>query len=223
MVEWLEQGRSIVWGQLLHLRTPVETLYNEDPTLVEELKQVSKALEQASVQKDYSQHHSDLKHPQMSLEQSAQYHHRLAEKWEVLVGRVRDISGFEDFLQPKRFTELLSAAKNGPVVVINVHKDSCDALVLVPDSNDVKHIPLHYFSYEKAKYLHQSLNQLLSNAGIRLRDARAMRRVKTSKEEGFESILSALWSCVVQPVVNYLALSVSFDFNLVIIALLIYV
>ena len=28
--------------------------------------------------------------PQMSLEQSAQYHHRLAEKWEVLVaGRVR--------------------------------------------------------------------------------------------------------------------------------------
>ena len=37
------------------------------------------------------------------------------------------------------------------VVVINVHKNSCDALVLVPDSNDVKHIPLHYFSRRKSQ------------------------------------------------------------------------
>jgi hypothetical protein len=211
-LEWLEQGRSIVWGQLLHLRTPVDLLCDVDPTLAQEITQVSKALEHASNRNTDNQHLStDVQHP-ISLEQAARNHHRLAEKWEALVAKVQDIPGFENFLQPKKFSQLLNAAKNGPVVVINVDKNSCDALVLMPGLKNTIHIPLDHFSYEKASHLHQCMNQLLQSADVHTRDARAGRRVATSKEGGFESILSVLWSCVVQPVLSHLAFPVSCSF-----------
>jgi hypothetical protein len=144
------------------------------------------------------------------MEEVAQEHRRLAEKWEVLVNRARDIPGFEDFLRPKKFVKLCSAAEAGPVVVINLHKHRCDALALVAGLDEVMHIPLEHFSYEKAQELHQSLNQLLLVADVRARDTRAMRRVKTTTGTGFPSILSDLWSYVVKPVLDGLAFTVSY-------------
>ena len=145
------------------------------------------------------------------MEESAQQHRRLAEEWERLVGRVRGIPGFESFLRPKKFTQLIIAAKAGPVAVINVHGSRCDAFVLVDDLDEVVHIPLPAFSYAKAQELHLHLNQLLSTAGVRVRDAdiRAMKIATTSKRGGFEFILSNLWSSVVKPVLDGLAFAVS--------------
>jgi hypothetical protein len=145
------------------------------------------------------------------MEESAQHHRQLAEEWERLVGRVRGIPGFKSFLQPKRFKQLVIAAKAGPVAVVNVHKSRCDAFVLVDGLDEVVHIPLPAFSYEKAQELHLHLNQLLSTAGVRVRDTdfRAIRRVTTSKRGGFEYLLSNLWSSVVKPVLDSLAFAVS--------------
>jgi len=145
------------------------------------------------------------------MEESAQQHRRLAEEWERLVGRVRGIPGFESFLRPKRFTQLHIAAKAGPVAVVNVHKSCCDAFVLVDGLDEVVHIPLPDFSYAKAQKLHLHLNQLLSTAGVRVRDAdfRAMKIATTSNHGGFEFILSNLWSSVVKPVLDGLAFAVS--------------
>ncbi|KAF8142721.1 hypothetical protein K438DRAFT_2113038, partial [Mycena galopus ATCC 62051] len=44
-VEWLEQGRSIIWSQLFNLRTPVDTLNNSHPVLAKDLLFLSMQLE----------------------------------------------------------------------------------------------------------------------------------------------------------------------------------
>lgn len=44
-LEWLEQGCSIVWDQLLSLRTLIDALHAVDPTLANVLTRVSMALE----------------------------------------------------------------------------------------------------------------------------------------------------------------------------------
>jgi hypothetical protein len=209
-LEWLEQGRSIVWNQFLSLRTPVDALRQVDPALADEFEHVSVALEHASTGDSGIQGLSHQSNQQLSMEESAQHHRRLAEEWERLVGRVRAIPGFEYFLRPKRFTHLRIAAKAGPVVVINVHESRCDAFVLIDSLVEVVHIPLPAFSYAKAQELHLHLNQLLSTAGVRVRDTgiRAMRRA-TSGHGGFEFVLSNLWSSVVKPVLDGLAFSVS--------------
>jgi hypothetical protein len=46
-IEWLEQGHSIVWAQLLQLRTPIADLQDKYPSLANELKYLSRELEGA--------------------------------------------------------------------------------------------------------------------------------------------------------------------------------
>ena len=143
------------------------------------------------------------------MEDAAQANRRLAEQWDVLLKRVRDIPGFENFLQLKKFAQLCCAADAGPVIVINVHQHRCDALVLMSGLDEVIHIPLDRFSYKKALELQRHMNQLLFTGRVRTRDVRAMRRVQTTTCPSFPSILSDLWLCVVQPVLDCLALTVS--------------
>ncbi|KAJ7791824.1 CHAT domain-containing protein [Mycena leptocephala] len=46
-VEWLDQGRSVIWGQLLSLRSPVDELRNSHPGLADQLVSLSASLETA--------------------------------------------------------------------------------------------------------------------------------------------------------------------------------
>jgi hypothetical protein len=170
---------------------------------------VSKALEQTSSREVGTEDPSMQSHQELSIEEIAQGHRRLAEEWDILVKRTRETTGFEDFLQPKKLAQLRRAADSGPVVVVNIHKHRCDALILMTDLDEVMHIPLDRFSYERAQELHLALNQLLSNSGVLARDTRAMRRVTTVTGTGFPSILLDLWSYVVKPVLDGLALTVS--------------
>jgi hypothetical protein len=189
-LEWLEQGRSIVWSQLLDLRTPVDAIREKESGLADDLVRVSQALEHAGNRDTGTQDLSPRSNQNLSMEQVAQGHRRLAEEWERLVERARAIPGFEDFLRPKKLVQLRSAAKAGPVVVVNAHKQCCDALVLMPGLDEVMHIPLDDFSCEKGQELHQSLNRLLSNAGVRVRDLRGPKLVTTRQDESFQDILS---------------------------------
>lgn len=205
-LEWLEQGRSIVWTQLLSLRTPVDALHEEEPSLADEIIRVSRVLEHAGSGSARPQDLSINSDQHLSIEQVMQHQRRLAKEWETLMERARAIQGFEDFLQPKKFSQLLCAAKSDPVVVINVDERRCDALVLMAGLDEAMHIPLDKFSFKKAQELHWSLDQILLTAGVRQRDTRGVRRVATTTGSSFPSILSDLWSYVVNPVLDGLAM-----------------
>jgi hypothetical protein len=208
-LEWLEQGRSIVWGQLLQLRTPVDALHEVQPALANELVRVSMALEHESSLGAGRHNVAKQSDGETSWKDIAQEHHRLAEQWGLLVERARNTPGFEDFLQPKRLAQLHTAAESGPVVVVNICKIRCDALILLPGLDDVMHIPLKCFSYQQAQQMHLALNRLLLDSGVRARDTRGMRRV-TVADNSFPSILSDLWSCVVKPVLDSVAINVGY-------------
>jgi tetratricopeptide (TPR) repeat protein len=203
-LEWLEQGRSIVWAQLLNLRTPFDELRNADFELANDLEQVSKDLESAGIRDIPSD-------KELPAEHAARQHRKLALRWDALVERARSIPGFEDFLRPKKWTTLSRAARSGPVVVINVHKFRCDALIVIADMDEVIHIPLNDFSYDLAQKLQHSLNQLLSTTGVRMRDVARGPRMASTKHDnfGFEEILSVLWTNAVHPILGALAFSVS--------------
>jgi hypothetical protein len=72
----------------------------------------------------------------------------LALEWDELVGQVRELDGFQDFLRPPRVEDLLPAAERGPVAVINVSRWRCDALLVRPDG--VKSIELEDLTLEEA-------------------------------------------------------------------------
>ena len=197
-LEWLEQGRSIVWQQTLKLRTPFDDLRRVDPKCANRLEEIARQLDRKGTPKS-----TTFDHPEKSsdLENEAQTHRRLAEEWEHTLEQVRNIQGFDSFMRPRKASDLMKAAQNGAVVVINVNELRCDALVLQPNSQDVMHVPLPDFSHTKATIAYKQLAGSLGRKGIR---ERGFQKKQPQQGNEFKGILSLLWLDVVQPVLKSL-------------------
>ncbi|KAG9073525.1 hypothetical protein FS749_015047 [Ceratobasidium sp. UAMH 11750] len=202
-LEWLEQGRCVVWRQLLELRTPLDRLMNSHPEMAKELKRVSHLLEGASMS-DSSDHPSSQ--GTASLLEVAQRHRRLAEERERLVASIRPLPNFDDFLLPPKFASLLSGLHDGVVVVINVHSEHCDALVVRAHTHNTTHVPLKGFSYQKAEKARKDLEGYLRGLGL----GRGFYTSKRGTKQIIKEILSMLWYDVVQPILGHLGINVSF-------------
>lgn len=197
-LEWLEQGRSIVWQQVLNLRTQFDELSKVDPKLADRLDEIARQLEHMSTPKPNSRNcQTNTTVP----EQEAQAHRRLAEEWDRTIDQARRIPGFHSFMRPRKASELVQAAQSGAVVVINVQRDRCDALILRPQAQGVMHVPLPDFSLLKATTAYKQLIASLEQKGIRERGFKAG---QTQQGDKFESILALLWSDVVRPVLHSL-------------------
>ncbi|KAJ7440889.1 TPR-like protein [Mycena latifolia] len=203
-VEWLEQGRSVIWSQFRSLRTPVDDLHMLHPKLAAELISVSSLLETSSTRNGTDTTEIG---PSQSLEATAQQYHNLAVQRDKLLQQIRGLAGFEQFLLPKLISELSQAAKMGPVVLLNTSRYSCDALILIPDlEGEIIHIPLLDFTLDQAEDLSIALGSLVRGAarGDRLS---ASREGELPPDKEFSRILSALWMKIVKPVLNGLTLT----------------
>ncbi|KAG8711140.1 hypothetical protein FRC08_016265 [Ceratobasidium sp. 394] len=193
-LEWLEQGRSIVWNQLLQLRTPIDQLAAANPPLAERLKQVARDLEHASF--------SSNPRGEMPLnqEQVAQQHRRLAEKWESLVEQARLIPGFDDFLRPMKRSRLVEAAHSTSIAMIIVHPVRCDALIIRQGDSNLTHLKLTSLTFEKVAKARAQLLKSLQRQG------RSTRGV-TNQPKGDSTIgtaLRMLWEDLAQPILDLL-------------------
>jgi hypothetical protein len=207
-VEWLEQGRSVIWGQFLNLHSPVDALKHCHPTLAHRLVSLSAQLEGSATGTTMAE--SIQSGPQSSLESVAdRAHHNALERGELLK-EIRQLEGFERFLLPKTISKLSIAAQEGPVVVLNIADDKCDALVLVPGLDDeVMHIPLTNFKPESAGSMVQSFGDLVGRSERLV----MTREGQMNPEDEFAHNLSQLWKEIVKPVLDALAITVSGSFS----------
>lgn len=200
-VEWLEQARSIVWGQLLRLRTPVDDLRSERRDLANELESVSRELENASTP-------NHLPTSPAPEESETQRHRRLAERYEALIAEVRQVPGFERFLQPRPVHEIVSTARFGTVVIINVYPSRCDAFVVRHGASaTVHHVPLPHCSHKAATNLYITLVKSLQTLRVRSesRTSRPYLGNKGDPDSAMKTVLEQLWVSVVEPVLCDLA------------------
>ncbi|KAJ7090654.1 CHAT domain-containing protein [Mycena epipterygia] len=202
-VEWLDQGRSVIWSQLLNLRAPVNELRKSHPGLASQLVSLSTSLETAGTRSNAV---AGAIKPQ-SLQSIAQQSHALVLERNHILQQIRELPGFQRFLLSKTISELSLAANMGPVAILNISTYGCDALVLMPGLADkVIHVPLSGFTLHAAEALAKLLT---STVGIPGRSDRL-----TGSHEGdrtpddiFSHILSELWFKIVLPVLNALAIT----------------
>jgi tetratricopeptide (TPR) repeat protein len=198
-LEWLEQGRSIVWNQILQLRTPVDELSSIDPDLANRLVQVSRLLDRGIKQEDGTG----------SMQEDARQYRVLTAEWESIVEQVRALPNFDRFLKPPKVSQLNNAAQDGPVVVFNISEKRCDALALVAGIEEVIHIPLPNITSKRITELRDELKNLLYSSGIRLRGVRAAHQwTEESDSDDCKSILAEIWTGLAKPVLDSLAFSV---------------
>jgi hypothetical protein len=170
--EWLEQGRSVIWGQLLRLRTPLDELRERYPEHAQRLQDNSFQLENATSRRDLPAMsvpgEGGIQSTTGDLADVARQGHQLALEREKLLIEIRHLKGFERFLLPKLISELTPAASAGPIVILNlseIHR-TCFGIILRPElPSDVLAIELPSFSPSKARRLHKALQEILLNRG----------------------------------------------------------
>ncbi|KAJ7495562.1 TPR-like protein [Mycena latifolia] len=207
-VEWLEQGRSIIWGQVLSLRTPIDDLKRTQPNLAEELIFYSTQLTRDSIRSGAAEV------PDQGLTVSfdsvpqrfhARQFHVFAQKRDEVINRIRKVPGFERFLMPKPISELSLAATRGPIVLLNISQYSSDALALMPGHGDtVLHVPLPEFTLQETQTLAESLGSLVRGAA-RSDRLDGCREGTLPPDDQFSNILSVLWTRIVKPVLDGIA------------------
>ncbi|KAF7345663.1 hypothetical protein MVEN_01585900 [Mycena venus] len=205
-VEWFEQGRSVIWDQLLNLRTPVDALREIYPDLADKFVSLSMQLEGAGTRAASPQIiHMDLSSE--TFQSTAQQYHESAHERDRLLKEIRRLNGFERFLLPKTMSELSLAAEKGPIILLNTSEFRCDALVLTPGlAEEVLHIPLPNFTFEHGQNLAKSMTALV-HTGQRGERLGMQREGHVPREVQLATILSDLWSQVVKPVLDGLSIT----------------
>jgi len=211
-VEWLEQGRSIVWGELFQLRSAYKELLSTYPDHARRLQELSAALELASTAREKSlsalseQTQSTARHVTLSLQAEADRHRALAIERDKLLHGIQRFPGFERFLH-KEFSCLQASAHSGPVVILNAAESRCDALVVLANVDHAIHVPLPNFTFKQSTVFQNMLEKLLGHSRVTRPNEREGNHA-TRGGVSWEFVLSNLWKGVVGPVLDALAFTV---------------
>ncbi|MEH6373503.1 CHAT domain-containing protein [Streptomyces sp. KLMMK] len=178
-VELLEQGRAVLWGHVLQRRSDLTVLRAADPGLGERLERVRRALDRPV---------SPATTAPLGHEDRA----ALAKEFDLLVDRARGLPGCADFLRPVPFERLSRAADRGPVVIVNLSRHRCDALLVHADRVDPLPLATTFQEAEQqaAAYLTAVTERAAARSGPRALAA----------EERIGEVLAWLWRSVAEPV-----------------------
>lgn len=121
----LEQARGILIGQMIEQHRDVDELSRVAPDLAAEFSHLAILL--AADTSASSEFDAD---PAMMADPAAARREAVA-RWDDLIATIRrTVPDHERFLAAPRLGDLLPAAADGPVVVINVSRYRCDALIV---------------------------------------------------------------------------------------------
>jgi tetratricopeptide (TPR) repeat protein len=187
VLEIFEQGLATVFQQTLQLKVDVHRL---PPHQAQEFQRLSTQL--------YTGMFTDP----MSV----------VNDWHTLLKNIRNQPGLEYFLLPRSYKELCKASQAGPIVILNSHKNSCDAIIILDPVLDPVHVSLKV-TLGQLESQRTFLKQLLGHCHVRSRGESPSSRLfgkqecfmKKSSAESFEELLIWLWTNIVQPVYQVLA------------------
>jgi hypothetical protein len=196
-VEWLEQGRSIIWNQMLQLCSPMDDLEQDYPKLASDLRFLSLQLE-GSTTRTLDNQTDNANH----LDYSTLAHDR-----EKLLAHIHSLNGFDRFLLSKSFSQLKCAAKEGPVVMLSIADTGCDALV-VQECDHVLRVPLPTVNLDRVRKWHQDLRDAV--AGCSRDHLETVSPTGTGFHRTYSRVLTELWCGIVRPILDALKITIRF-------------
>ncbi|KAJ7208680.1 tetratricopeptide repeat-containing protein [Mycena pura] len=204
-VEFLEASRSVFWAQALHLRTPLDDLENVDPELACKLRNLSQQLEHGAFRESSENVSTATQSQTRSIEAVGVQCRRINEEWDEILKTTRKLTGFDDFLKPKRMASLCQAAVSGPVIILLTSGSTCSALI-VKSSGDVQHVQLPSLNIQTVA--HYSGLPHESDLEARLYGEQEG-RIDMNPNDIFRRLLADVWNTLVKPVFEAMSLKKS--------------
>ncbi|KDR69599.1 hypothetical protein GALMADRAFT_145339 [Galerina marginata CBS 339.88] len=109
-IEFLEAGRTILWSQVLSLRSSFDQLDDIAPGLAQKLRGVARTLEAGSHRDASTSVPTEISvldnQKKLAVDKETARLNELNEEWSKTIEEVRNLVGFEDFLRPRRLSTL---------------------------------------------------------------------------------------------------------------------
>ena len=194
----LERGRGLLWSELRGLRASIDQLSRADMDLAEKFAAINKDLEELTTsdsQSFVSNCGDDGSGGEVDpdpFSHTIMKQRRLLDERTRLITQIRSLPNFENFLVAPSFEALRTAARHGPVIIINHCRWRSDIVILLHDS-DPSLIPTQDNFYDCAKGLKDEL-LAARKKGLDLK----------AYDDTLASILKTLYDLVGRPVLQRL-------------------
>ena len=184
-LQLLELGRGVLASLQIDIRSDISALKTSHPSLAQQFEKIRDQL-------DCPMDESAQGIETSAMGDTSQNRRVLSEKLEQLLGSIRQLHGFENFLLGPSQPGLCRMAESGPIVVFNVSEIRSDAFLI--ELHSIRSLQLPLLDYQKLdKYARSFANATITS----LKDySGAKREVR--------EILEWLWDVAVGPVLNEL-------------------
>ncbi|MEA5366224.1 CHAT domain-containing protein [Amycolatopsis sp., V23-08] len=186
-VELWEHGRGLLLKRSLDLRADLTELARKAPELGSRFVMLRNKLDR--------EYERDMSAPSGHWPSDIP-RDRLQQQWTDLLTEIRELPGFERFLDRLPVTEMLAAAQRGPIVLLNVSTYRSDAIALTADG--VRVIPLPAVNPAEVKRQQAVFDTAMAFAWIR-------------PDPRLDDVLEWLWDTVAEPVLHGLGLVADCD------------
>ena len=194
-VELFEQGRGVLFSEVLDTRSDLTDLEEEHPEVAAEFIWWRGELDRSDPRSPGTLA-GDL--DTETVTQATDRRREAAAGFERVLRQIQALPGFERFLAPRPVQELRAAAAGGPVVLINVASLRSDALILAVDGIDV--LPLDGVDPDRVV---ERVNTFLG-ALTEVDDPAQSAAARSAAEASLNDVLSWLWDKVTGPVLDHL-------------------
>lgn len=133
-------------------------------------------------------------------EDAAELRRRAAREWDETLAQVRALRGFERFLAATPYQELAAAVEDGPVVILNASRHSCDALIVEPGSKKPQVVLLPAVTANSAADHANAMLAALAEAYGQDWTIRGL----SSARHAILDVLGWLWDAIAEPVLTAL-------------------
>jgi hypothetical protein len=168
----LELGRCVIASLLLETRTDISDLKEQHPGLAADFESLRNELDSPS---DGIALLGDTQ-PSWEVQENRRF--KADQKFNEVIAKIRDHPGFQNFLLPPTYDELMAAADQGPIIIINISSYRCDAFLI--EHRQIRVLPLPNLREEE-------LNERVQQLSV-----------------GSTPVLEWLWNVAVGPILDEL-------------------
>jgi tetratricopeptide (TPR) repeat protein len=200
-LQFLEQGRGLVFGQLLDIRSDLSDLRFQAPQLADRLEGIGRALD-VRVAPSVRNSIGPVAGPRIPREaedvRAVERRADLNQAWESTLAEIRKLPGRSGFLAPPSPDDLLAETVAGPVVALNISALRSDALILTPDRVEVVHLP-----GAEPGAVREQVNILLEAVSA-AHDPAVPLEDSGAAQDTLHELLEWLWDTIAEPVMDTL-------------------
>ncbi|KAG8876821.1 hypothetical protein FRB98_007015 [Tulasnella sp. 332] len=123
-VELLERGRALLFTQLENYRKPLDGVEAVDKELAGRFRALSAVIADAALST------GDRQVGNRNSEDTVAKRQKQVDEWTQMLKEIRQLDGFEDFLRITPFVKLQRAAKDGPVILVNISQYGSHGIII---------------------------------------------------------------------------------------------